>query len=218
MTHLDTPSLITLALLVLLAAAADIRTRRIPNPLTATGAIAGFILNTALHGIPGARSSLLGLALGAALFLPSSCSAAAEAATSNSWPPPEPSPDPPIRSSSLSSPPSPEPSSPSSSCSRKAASRPSSAIAPSSSTNSLTSAPLPAPSRARPRKLHHSETPLRHPHRHRNPPLPRNCFLRFHHPPRGLYLLRDRTPHSESKGNNTDAEVSRRSLIHRRRL
>ncbi|MCC6344917.1 MAG: prepilin peptidase [Bryobacterales bacterium] len=70
MTHLDTPSLITLALLVLLAAAADIRTRRIPNPLTATGAIAGFILNTALHGIPGARSSLLGLALGAALFLP----------------------------------------------------------------------------------------------------------------------------------------------------
>lgn len=70
MTHLDTPLVISLALLVLLAAASDIRTRRIPNPLTVTGAIAGFILNAALHGIPGARSSLLGLALGAAIFLP----------------------------------------------------------------------------------------------------------------------------------------------------
>jgi prepilin peptidase CpaA len=70
MTHLDTPFVIALSLLVLLAAVSDIKTRRIPNPMTVTGALAGFILNTALHGIPGARSSLLGLALGAALFLP----------------------------------------------------------------------------------------------------------------------------------------------------
>jgi prepilin peptidase CpaA len=58
-----------LALLVCTAAIWDIRTRRIPNPLVVTGAVAGLLGNFWLWGWVGARSSLLGLLFGGALFL-----------------------------------------------------------------------------------------------------------------------------------------------------
>src|SRR5690348_16655973 len=48
----------------------DVRTRRIPNALTFGGAALGVLMATIAHGGSGAISSLLGLIVGLALFLP----------------------------------------------------------------------------------------------------------------------------------------------------
>lgn len=57
-------------LLSLLAGWTDLRSRRIPNWLTVTGAAAGLIANTILSGWSGAKDSLLGLLVGLGLLLP----------------------------------------------------------------------------------------------------------------------------------------------------
>jgi prepilin peptidase CpaA len=48
----------------------DWRSRRIPNWLTVTGALAGIAVNTRLGGLSGLKTSLLGMALGLGLLLP----------------------------------------------------------------------------------------------------------------------------------------------------
>lgn len=58
---------------VLLAIAAgftDLRWRRIPNWLTVPGLAIGVIANSIWNGLPGLKSSLLGVAVGLALLLP----------------------------------------------------------------------------------------------------------------------------------------------------
>ncbi len=55
---------ILVAVLVLAAAATDIRSRRIPNWLTLAGVCAGLSLNWALYGLPGLKASATGLLLG----------------------------------------------------------------------------------------------------------------------------------------------------------
>ena len=60
------PALLT----AICAGVLDWRYRRIPNWLTVSGLIAGIGVNIALSGWPGARASLLGLALGLGLLLP----------------------------------------------------------------------------------------------------------------------------------------------------
>lgn len=69
-TKLQGPLAIALVALVCIAAAWDIRTRRIPNPLVLTGAAAGLLFNITIHGWLGVKSSLLGLLVGLAVFLP----------------------------------------------------------------------------------------------------------------------------------------------------
>jgi prepilin peptidase CpaA len=64
------PLAVALVVLVLIAAVCDIRTRSIPNPVTICGAAVGLLLNISLSGWAGAKASLLGLALGFAIFLP----------------------------------------------------------------------------------------------------------------------------------------------------
>ncbi len=56
--------------LALIAGWTDWRTRRIPNWLTVSGAIAGIAVNSLLHGWTGAKSALLGMLLGLGLLLP----------------------------------------------------------------------------------------------------------------------------------------------------
>jgi prepilin peptidase CpaA len=65
-------SSLTLCLLIFVAAAAivDLRTRRIPNLLTISAAIAGLLLNLSRGGGPGAVASGAGLLTGLAVFLP----------------------------------------------------------------------------------------------------------------------------------------------------
>jgi prepilin peptidase CpaA len=53
-----------------LAAATDISRRVVPNALTVTGLICGFLLNTSLHGWGGLKQALFGFIVGLALFLP----------------------------------------------------------------------------------------------------------------------------------------------------
>jgi len=48
----------------------DWRYRRIPNWLTVPGLIVGIAVNTAVHGWPGAKASLLGAGLGLLVLLP----------------------------------------------------------------------------------------------------------------------------------------------------
>jgi len=48
----------------------DLRSRRIPNWITIPGLVLGIGLNSAVSGWPGARSALLGAALGFGLLLP----------------------------------------------------------------------------------------------------------------------------------------------------
>jgi prepilin peptidase CpaA len=61
---------IALLLLVLVAAAYDIRTRRIPNWLTASGVLAGFALNTFLYPVlPGLLFAFKGLAVGLGVYI-----------------------------------------------------------------------------------------------------------------------------------------------------
>src|SRR5437667_1468535 len=55
--------------LVLIAAWSDIRTRRIPNSITVSGAIGGLVLNSFYGGIHGTVQSLAGAALGVTIFL-----------------------------------------------------------------------------------------------------------------------------------------------------
>ncbi|HME33955.1 MAG TPA: A24 family peptidase [Candidatus Sulfotelmatobacter sp.] len=57
-------------LLSLVAAWTDLRSRRIPNWLTAPGLLIGVGANTALSGWSGLKASLLGAAVGLALLLP----------------------------------------------------------------------------------------------------------------------------------------------------
>ena len=56
--------------LALIAGWTDWRTRRIPNWLTVSGAIAGIAINSLLHGWTGAKSAALGMLLGLGLLLP----------------------------------------------------------------------------------------------------------------------------------------------------
>jgi prepilin peptidase CpaA len=61
---------IVLVLLVLAAAAYDIRTRRIPNWLTASGVLAGLVLNTFLYPVlPGLLFAFKGLAVGLGVYV-----------------------------------------------------------------------------------------------------------------------------------------------------
>lgn len=53
-----------------MAAATDLRSRRIPNWLTVPGLLIGIAANTALSGWSGLKASLLGAAVGLALLLP----------------------------------------------------------------------------------------------------------------------------------------------------
>ena len=66
------PALLQIVLLaiVLVAAAYDVRFRRIPNWLSLTAAVSGLLLNIALFGWRGAASAGLGLLLAFALYLP----------------------------------------------------------------------------------------------------------------------------------------------------
>src|SRR5438105_14206090 len=59
---------ITLIVLVSAAAWTDLRTRRIPNWITVSGAIAGLTLHIVYGGLSGAVHSLAGAALGLAIF------------------------------------------------------------------------------------------------------------------------------------------------------
>src|SRR5579863_10006597 len=64
---------LVLAGAVLLAACAgftDLRWRRIPNWLTVSGLLLGVVVNSIVNGLAGAKTSLLGVALGLALLLP----------------------------------------------------------------------------------------------------------------------------------------------------
>jgi prepilin peptidase CpaA len=67
---LPTWLLATVALLSAIAAASDLRARRIPNWLTLSGVLAGFGLNAMLLGWSGLSASGLGLALAFALYFP----------------------------------------------------------------------------------------------------------------------------------------------------
>src|SRR5215467_4923288 len=60
---------IGLIALVSVAAWSDVRTRRIPNSTTVTGAAAGFLLHIFYGGASGAVHSLAGAAFGLAIFL-----------------------------------------------------------------------------------------------------------------------------------------------------
>jgi prepilin peptidase CpaA len=57
-------------LLSLVAAATDLRSRRIPNWLTVPGLLIGVAANTALGGWSGLKASVLGATVGLALLLP----------------------------------------------------------------------------------------------------------------------------------------------------
>ncbi|HEY7098309.1 MAG TPA: A24 family peptidase [Terriglobales bacterium] len=57
-------------LLALVAGGIDWKTRRIPNWLTVSGFIAGFVTNTVAWGWPGSKAALLGAGLGLLVLLP----------------------------------------------------------------------------------------------------------------------------------------------------
>src|SRR5437016_8282733 len=60
---------ITLIAFVCIAAWSDVRTRRIPNSITVTGAAVGLMLHVLYAGAYGAIQSLAGIALGLAIFI-----------------------------------------------------------------------------------------------------------------------------------------------------
>jgi prepilin peptidase CpaA len=60
-------------LIVLVAAATDIRSRRIPNWLTLSGVCAGLLLNCQLSGLDGLKTSVAGLLLGFAAYFALYC-------------------------------------------------------------------------------------------------------------------------------------------------
>jgi len=59
---------ILVAVIVIAAAATDLRSRRIPNWLTLSGVCAGLLLNWYMEGLVGIRTSLEGLALGFGVY------------------------------------------------------------------------------------------------------------------------------------------------------
>ena len=61
---------IVLVIFVIAAAYSDLRTRRIPNWLTVSGAALGFLLQLWYGGLHGAASSLTGAGFGLAIFIP----------------------------------------------------------------------------------------------------------------------------------------------------
>lgn len=67
---LKPPILAGAVLLAILAGWTDLRSRRIPNWLTVSGAAVGVVANTVLGGWAGLKTSLLGLVLGLGLLLP----------------------------------------------------------------------------------------------------------------------------------------------------
>lgn len=67
---MNQPILVGAALLALLAGWTDLRSRRIPNWLTVSGALVGLALNAVFLRWSGVKSSLLGLLLGLGLLLP----------------------------------------------------------------------------------------------------------------------------------------------------
>lgn len=70
MPHLALPQYIALGLLGVLAAAYDLRYRRIPNVLVAAGCGAGVVIQFWLYGFAGGYASLLGAGLALAVYLP----------------------------------------------------------------------------------------------------------------------------------------------------
>lgn len=60
----------SLAAITVIAAAADLRWRVVPNWLVVAGLAAGFSLNTIIHGGSGLRQALLGFALALVVYLP----------------------------------------------------------------------------------------------------------------------------------------------------
>ena len=60
---------ITLTAFVCVAAWSDVRTRRIPNSITVSGAAGGLVLHIFYGGVSGAIQSLAGAALGLAIFI-----------------------------------------------------------------------------------------------------------------------------------------------------
>jgi prepilin peptidase CpaA len=67
---MDTILGIVAGALIWAAAWVDVRSRRIPNALSLTGAALGLLVHTASGGFAGCQQSLFGLALGLALMLP----------------------------------------------------------------------------------------------------------------------------------------------------
>jgi prepilin peptidase CpaA len=67
---LDTPLAIALGVLVLVAAAFDLRYRRIPNWLAAAGFLMGLVLNVWLGGASAVPTVLTGAALALCVYLP----------------------------------------------------------------------------------------------------------------------------------------------------
>jgi prepilin peptidase CpaA len=55
---------------VSMVALIDVRTRRIPNELSATAALLGLVAQASLHGAPGLLDALAGAAIGLGMFLP----------------------------------------------------------------------------------------------------------------------------------------------------
>ena len=65
------PTIIEIALIafVCVAAWSDVRTRKIPNSITVSGAVAGLVLHILYAGVYGAIQSLAGATLGLAIFI-----------------------------------------------------------------------------------------------------------------------------------------------------
>src|SRR5215468_4049000 len=70
MIQLSQPLVWILAVLALTAAILDIATRRVPNAVTVSGAIAGIAIHTAEEGVRGTGIAFAGLAVGLLVFLP----------------------------------------------------------------------------------------------------------------------------------------------------
>ena len=62
-----------LALVAMIACVTDIRSRRIPNWLTAIGILAGFSLNIFLYGLPGLKNASLGVGIALLVYFPLFC-------------------------------------------------------------------------------------------------------------------------------------------------
>jgi Type IV leader peptidase family. len=83
MTELPDLLQIAAAILTLIAALTDLRSRQIPNWLVVAGLLAGFILNAYLQGWPGLLQAARGFGLALLIYCPCTCSAPWAAATSS---------------------------------------------------------------------------------------------------------------------------------------
>jgi len=70
LTHLPLALQAALALIAILAAVFDLRSRRVPNWLVLSGLLLGIGMNAALSGIPGLWMSLKGLGLAFLIYFP----------------------------------------------------------------------------------------------------------------------------------------------------